>query len=161
MTPDDPDRRLSARERVLAGLPAVLLVSLGLLHLLWLRPVVGMSTWKGGGLGVYCTVLERRVATWVDLGDGPRLAHSTPAPHARLFAGWFPYVPLIRPGWLATHARVTLSTPHAPAPPLDDQSRARPAPGGQLPQAVVVQQWTYVYDPDGPRWRLHAVSTAP
>lgn len=161
MTPHDRLPRLTPRERVVVGLPVALLVGLGLLHLVWLRPVVGMSTWKGGGLGVYCTVLDRRVATWVDLGDGPRLAHTTPTAGARLFGGWFPYVPLAGPGWLEAHAARTGATPFVPAGSLGAQERARPSAEGRLPGSTTTQEWHYDYAADGPRWRLDAVRTHP
>lgn len=149
-------------QRWLPWVPVALLVLVAGAHLLWLHPVLGVSKWKGGGLGVYCTVPERRVATWVDLGDdaGWRLARTTPWPRARLFAGWFAYVPLAGEGWLDAHVTRTFETGFAVSTAHDGQGRVLAELGGRRPRGVRVQTWVYAFDgPTGGQWRLTDVRT--
>ena len=61
---EDPARR----HRLVAAIPSILVLAAFIDHALYLHPVLEVSKWKGGGMGVYCTTYEKRMVTWVRIG---------------------------------------------------------------------------------------------
>ena len=84
---------MNLKDIAIAWFPSILLFIVGLNHILYLHPIKGVSKWKGGGIGVYCTNYEKRMTTWVKVEDKFLLTKSTLYPHYKLYSDWFSYIP--------------------------------------------------------------------
>ncbi|MGD1875273.1 MAG: hypothetical protein ACFB02_19740 [Mastigocoleus sp.] len=84
---------MNQKEIAIAWFPSILLLIVGLNHIFYLHPIKGVSKWKGGGIGVYCTNYEKRAITWVKVEDKFLLTKSTLYPHSKLYSDWFSYIP--------------------------------------------------------------------
>ncbi|MCA9651357.1 MAG: hypothetical protein H6712_10720 [Myxococcales bacterium] len=160
---EDPARR----HRLVAAIPSILVLAAFIDHALYLHPVLEVSKWKGGGMGVYCTTYEKRMVTWVRIGGRSFLVKSTLHPHYKIYTSWHTFVPYETDELLRDYARQQLAHEYLPieAPagdPLPRRALRREEldPGADPTQAtradaVLVQIWRYEYrSPTEGQWRL-------